>query len=42
MPDAIVVEDVTLTRFAHREAVHFLFVVVGYDDLATVSPAAAQ
>jgi hypothetical protein len=22
MPDAIIVEDVTLTRFAHREAIH--------------------
>jgi hypothetical protein len=35
MPDAIIVEDVTLTRFAHREAVHFLLVMVGYDDFAT-------
>jgi hypothetical protein len=42
MPDAIIVEDVTLTRFAHREAIHFLFVIVGYDDFATLSAAAAQ
>jgi hypothetical protein len=29
MPDAIIVEDVTLSRFAHREAIHFLLVIVG-------------
>lgn len=27
MPEAIIVEDVTLTRFAHREAIHFLLVI---------------
>jgi collagenase-like PrtC family protease len=27
MPDAIIVEDVTLTRFAHREAIHFPLVI---------------
>ena len=42
MPDAIIVEDVTLTRFAHREAIHFLLVIVGYDDFATLSAAAAH
>jgi hypothetical protein len=42
MPDAIIVEDITLARFAHREAVHFFFIIVGYDDFATVSAAAAQ
>ena len=42
MPDAIIVEDVTLTRFAHREAIQFVFVIVGYDDVATVSAAAGH
>jgi hypothetical protein len=42
MPDAVIVEDVTLARLAHGEAIHFVFVVVGYDDFATVSAAAAQ
>jgi hypothetical protein len=42
MPDAIIVEDVTLTRFAHREAIHFLLVIVGHDDFATLSAAAAH
>ena len=32
VPDAIIVEDVTLTRFAHREAIHFVLLIVGYDD----------
>jgi len=32
MPDAIIIEDVTLARFAHREAIHFLLVIVGYED----------
>jgi hypothetical protein len=40
MPNAIIVEDVTLTQFAHREAIHFVFLIVGYDDFATVSAAA--
>jgi hypothetical protein len=42
MPDAIIVEDVTLTRFVHREAIQFVFVIVGDDDFATVCAAAAQ
>jgi|SRR5579863_2936525 hypothetical protein len=42
MPDAIIVEDVTLTRFAHREAIHFLLVIVGYDDFAALSAAPAH
>src|SRR5580700_2181767 len=42
MPDAIIVEDVTLAGFAHGEAIYFVFVVVGDDDFATVSPAATQ
>ncbi len=42
MPDAVIVEDVTLTRFAHREAIYFVFVIVGYDDFAALSAAAAQ
>ncbi len=42
MPDAIIVEDIALTRFPHRKAVHFLFVIVGDDDFATKSAAAAQ
>ena len=42
MPDAIIIEDVALTRFAHREAVHFLLVIVGYDDFAALSAAAAH
>jgi hypothetical protein len=42
MPDAIIVEDVTLTRFAHREAIHFLVVIVGCDDFATLSDATAH
>ena len=42
MPDAVIVEDVTLTRFAHREAIHFVFVIVGDDDFATASAAVAQ
>ena len=42
MPDAVIVEDVTLTRFAHREAIYFVFVIVGYDDFAPLSTAAAQ
>jgi hypothetical protein len=42
MPDAIIVEDVTLTRFTHREAIHFPLVIVGYDDFATLSAAAAH
>jgi hypothetical protein len=36
MPDAIIVEDVTLTRFAHREPIHFMLIIVGYNDLATL------
>src|SRR5579864_1641428 len=42
MPDAIIVEDVTLTRFAHREAIHFMFLIVGYDDFAAVNATAGQ
>jgi hypothetical protein len=42
MPDAIIVEDVTLAGFAHDEAIHFVFVIVGDDDFATVSAAAAE
>jgi hypothetical protein len=42
MPDAIIVEDVTLARFAHYKAIQFAFVIVGYDDFATVSAAATQ
>src|SRR5579863_2684650 len=42
VPDATVVEDVALTRFAHCEAIQFVFVIVGYDHFATVSAAAAQ
>jgi hypothetical protein len=42
MPDAVIVEDVTLTRFAHREAFDFVFVIVGYDDFAALGTAAAQ
>jgi len=42
MPDAIIVEDVTLTRFAHCEAIHFLLVIVGYDDFATLSATAGH
>jgi hypothetical protein len=42
MPDAIIVEDVTLARFPHGEAIHLVFVIVGYDDFATVSAAAGQ
>ena len=42
MPDAVIVEDVTLTAVAHREAIHFVFAIVGYDDFATASAAAAQ
>jgi hypothetical protein len=42
VPDTIIVEDVTLTRFAHREAIQFVFVIVGYDDFAPLNSAAAQ
>ena len=42
MPDAVIVEDVALARFAHREAIHFVFVIVGYDDFAALSTAAGQ
>ena len=42
MPDTIIVEDVTLTRFAQREAIHFLLVIVGYDDFSALSAAAAH
>jgi hypothetical protein len=42
MPDAIVVEDVTLTRFAHREAIDLVFIIVGYDDFAALRAAAGQ
>jgi hypothetical protein len=42
VPDTVIIEDVTLTAFAHREAIHFVFVIVGYDDFATLSAAAAQ
>src|SRR5580698_10457909 len=42
MPDAIIVEDVTLTRFAHREAIHFLLIIISNDDFAALSPAAAD
>jgi hypothetical protein len=42
MPDAIIVEDVTLSHFAHCEAIQFVFVIVGDDDFATMSAAAAQ
>jgi hypothetical protein len=41
MPDAIIIEDVTLTRFAHGEAIHFPLVIVGDDDFAALSAAAA-
>jgi hypothetical protein len=39
VPDTVIVEDVALTAFAHRKAIHFVFVVVGYDDFATLSAA---
>jgi hypothetical protein len=42
VPDAIVIEDITLTAFAHREAIHFVFVIVGDDDFATANAAAVQ
>jgi len=42
MPDAIIVEDVTFTRFAHGEAIYFVFVIVGYDDFPVLRTAAAQ
>jgi hypothetical protein len=42
VPDAVIVKDVTLTAFAHREAIHFVFVIVGYDDFATANAAAVQ
>jgi hypothetical protein len=42
MPDAIVVEDVTLTRFAHREAIDLVFIIVGYDDFPALRAAAGQ
>src|SRR5438105_15623172 len=42
MPDTVIVEDVTLTAFAHREAIHFVLAIVGYDDFATLSAAAAH
>ena len=34
--DALIVEDVTLTRFVHGEAIQFVFVVVGDDDFAAL------
>jgi hypothetical protein len=42
MPDTVIVKDVAFTAFAHREAIHFVFVVVGYDDFATANAAAVQ
>ena len=42
MPDAIIVEDVTLACFAHGEAIYFVFVIVGYDDFPVLRTAAAQ
>jgi hypothetical protein len=42
VPDAVIVKDVTLTAFAHRKAIHFVSVIVSYDDFATASAAAAQ
>jgi hypothetical protein len=42
MPDTVIIEDVTFTAFAHGEAIQFVFVIVGYDDLAAASPAAPQ
>src|ERR1700747_2062297 len=42
VPDTVIVEDVTLTAFAHCEAIHFVFVIIGYDDFATTSAAAGQ
>jgi hypothetical protein len=40
MPDAVIVEYVTLSRFAHREAIHFVLLIVSYDHFAPVSAAA--
>src|ERR1017187_5246230 len=42
MPDTVIIEDVTFTAFAHGEAIYFILVIVGYDDFATLSPAATQ
>src|ERR1700741_3306120 len=42
VPDTVIIEDVTLTAFAHRKALHLVFVIVRYDDFATASAAAAQ
>jgi hypothetical protein len=42
VPDTVIIEDVTLAAFAHREAIHLVFVIVRYDDFATASAAAAQ
>ena len=42
MPDAVIIEDVTLSALAQDEALQFVFVIVGYGDLATVGAAAAQ
>jgi hypothetical protein len=42
MPHALIVEDVTLTRFAHREAIYLVFLIVSYSDLAPQSAAPAQ
>ena len=32
MPDVVIVEDVTLSRFVHGKGIDLVFVVVGYDD----------
>jgi hypothetical protein len=42
VPDAVIIEDVTLTAFAHSEAIHFVFIIVSDDDFAAASAAAAQ
>jgi len=42
MPDAIIVKDVALTQFAHREPVQFVFVIVGDDNFAALSTAPRQ
>src|ERR1700722_4171294 len=42
MPDAVIVENVTLTHLAHREAIDFVFVIVSDNHFTTLSAAASD
>jgi len=42
MPDAVIIEDVTLATFAHGEAVQFAFVIIGDRHFAAFSSAASH